>query len=131
MDDEVAQDVEHLRAEGDTPARAAQFTPARVKRILTKEILHGAGSSAWNDSVLRTHRSADSHESTTKIPHLCHQFIMFPRSWRCTFSLSLTPVIQESRRRSILGFSSARPLELAVLELTEFCQRGTNMQRFV
>jgi hypothetical protein len=42
LGNEVAQDVEYLRAELDTPASAAQFTAARVERIITKEILHGA-----------------------------------------------------------------------------------------
>jgi hypothetical protein len=42
VDDEVAQDIEDLRAELDTPASAAQFTAARVERIVAKELLHGA-----------------------------------------------------------------------------------------
>ena len=42
MGDEISQDVEHLRAELDQRASAAQFTAARVERIVTKEIPHGA-----------------------------------------------------------------------------------------
>jgi hypothetical protein len=41
MGDEVAQDVEHLRAELDQCARAAQFPAARVERIVTKQMPHG------------------------------------------------------------------------------------------
>jgi len=40
--DEVAQDVEYLRAQVDTPSSTAQFTAARIERIITEKIPHGA-----------------------------------------------------------------------------------------
>src|SRR5262249_44582060 len=97
MGDEVVQDVEDLRAERNTPASAAQFTAAYIQRIVTKEILHGACPSACNDAVLRTRLTVDSHEITTKIPHLCHQSIMLLRLWRRTFPPPCL-VVQEAVR---------------------------------
>jgi hypothetical protein len=40
--DEVAQDVEYLRAQVDTPSSTAQFTAARIERIIPEKISHGA-----------------------------------------------------------------------------------------
>jgi hypothetical protein len=44
MNDEIGQHVEHFRAKLDQSARAAQFTPLRVERLVTKEIPHGVAS---------------------------------------------------------------------------------------
>src|SRR5262249_42666432 len=103
LGDEVAQDVEDLGAELDERARAAQFTAVRIERIGPKKILHGTCSSACHlpENVL----PADCHETTTKIPHLCHHSIMFPCLGRRTFPPSCHP------EQRIGGWKAQRPVQ--------------------
>src|SRR5262249_59375424 len=113
LGDEVAQDVEDLGAELDERARAAQFTAVRVERIVPKKILHGTCSSACHlpENVL----PADCHETTTKIPHLCHHIIMLSRLGRRTFPLPCHP------KQRIGGWKAQRPVRCQGLRDGGYC----------